>query len=193
MTDDLARRLAPALTPWFLTRDGSRDLGRGSAFPSTDVPGGVTVGDRFFRTDLFLPCVYTSAGWLTTFDFPLAFGAGGNTYATNYSATTASVRWASTRNDHQLYLTYATMTISTGATNNGSNYITYNFVDSTGATVWSVSTAADGTNATLTKAAASFTQPNAATSFIRLDIAVTGAPSAQFLYTPVLYARMIIT
>lgn len=193
MTDELAQRLAPALAPWFITRAGSRDLGRGTAFPSTDVPGGLQSDDRFFRTDLGWSCEYDGTRWLTTWEFPLAFGAGGNTYATNYSATTTSIRWASVRNDYKLWLTYAVMTISTGATNNGSNYAVYNFVDSNGTTVWSVSTASDGTNATVTKAASSFTQPSAVASYVRMDVAVTGAPSAQFCYTPVLYARLVAT
>lgn len=191
--DPVAPDMARALSPWFITRDGSRDLGRGTAFPSTDVPGGVQAGDRFFRSDLGWACYHDGTRWLTAWEFPLAFAAGGNTYATNYSATTASIRWASTRNDYKLWLTYAVMTISTGATNNGSNYATYNFVDSNAATVWSVSTAADSTNATVAKAASSFTQPSAVATFVRLDIAITGAPSAQFCYTPVMYARLVVT
>lgn len=188
MSDLTTLRRLDALERLDRDRRANEPASSGAAFPSSP-----SAGLRWFRSDLGWECYYDGTRWLTAWEFPLAFAAGGNTYATNYSATTASVRYASTRNDFKLWLTYAVMTISTGATNSGASYITYNFVDSNAATVWSVSTAADSTNATVTKAASSFTQPSAVATFVRLDIAVTGAPSAQFCYTPVMYARLVVT
>lgn len=117
MTDDLARRLAPALAPWFHTRDGSRDLGRGTAFPSTDVPGGVQAGDRFFRTDLIMACVYTGSLWLTL-----------NEWTTNLSQTTtsanASYLISPIRTDYAIYVTVCAVGALVAATNNATNYWT---------------------------------------------------------------------
>lgn len=67
--NDLARRLIAPLKPYFLSFDGTRDLGRGTAFPlSADLPGGLQTSDRFFRTDLGWLCYYDGTRWLTVHD-----------------------------------------------------------------------------------------------------------------------------
>ena len=163
--------------------------GSGSAFPA-----GVTTGATFFRTDLGLACYYDGTRWLTQNVYLLAFGIGSGAYATNYAATTASIRYASIDNSYQPYFIYGLITITTGTPNGAGNAMTYNFITSGATTIWSVTTNADGAAATVVKATASFTQPSAAITSVRLDIAInSGAPGAQFPYTPVLYYRNIIT
>lgn len=164
---------------------------RGLPF-GTSHPTGMPTGYAQYRTDLGLIEYYDGTRWLSVHDFPLAFGAGSGAYTTTYVATTASARFASTRNDYQLYLIYAVHQITTGGVNSGVAFITYNFVDSSGTTVWTVSTATDAINTTVVKATAAFTQPGGVRTNIRMDVAVTGAPSAQFVYTPVIYAKLII-
>jgi hypothetical protein len=58
------QKLREELAPYFLSFDGTRDLGRGTAFPVTgDLPDGLLAGDRFFRTDLGRLYYYDGAAW----------------------------------------------------------------------------------------------------------------------------------
>lgn len=63
----LARQLAPYLNPYFPSYAGSRQLGRGTAFPSVDIT--LAAGDRFFRTDVMFECVYDGTRWLTAHEY----------------------------------------------------------------------------------------------------------------------------
>lgn len=65
--NDLARWLIASLKPYFLSFDGTRDLGRGTAFPLTaDLPGGLQTNDRFFRTDELATYAYNGTAWVLT-------------------------------------------------------------------------------------------------------------------------------
>lgn len=63
----------------------SRDLGRGTAFPSSSaIPGGLQTGDRFFRTDFGISFAYDGAAWysLPKFTGARVFNSTGQTITT---------------------------------------------------------------------------------------------------------------
>lgn len=190
MTDDLARRLAPALAPWFLTRDGSRDLGRGTAFPSTDVPGGVQAGDRFFRTDLGWACYHDGTRWLS----PEAQASLGFASA----SANGAMLYLAQRTDYAPYVTRVALNTNTAATNNGTNFWTVQIrgVNATygGASIiHSRTTAADTAGAWVaTSGIPATTLTPADYYFFDVVVTKTLAPGAITL-TAALWYRLIVT
>jgi hypothetical protein len=189
--DAMARALRGPLSVYFPNFAGSLDLVRGTAFPTiAHDGGGLQTGSRFFRTDLGFLCYYDGAQWLTVHEYSVligysdvltfAIGAGNNQ------------RRGFPRSDYKIYLTRGQIQPTTGATNNGTNYFTYNFTDGT-TTVWTFNTSADAINTLLNKSTTTFTQPTGAGTFIRLDLAATGAPSNHSVRPAELWYRLVVT
>lgn len=109
-----------------------------------------------------------------------------------YAATTTSTRLALLRTDYTPLFTYGVAIPGIGATNSGVNYWTFNLVTSGGTTIWTFNTSADAAASNPVKTTTAFTQPGAATSFVQLNLAATGAPSGIVPRFPVLYYRLII-
>lgn len=190
----MARVLAPALSVFFHDYAGTRDLGRGTAFPTTDVLGGLQAGDRFFRTDLGFVCYFDGTRWLTVTEYACVLSTS-EAQAASFAATTVNVRNGQLRQDYTVRLTRGECTLFIGATNSGASFVTYAFKNNGAtATYWTFNTSAIGANqdVSFTINEASFTQPTGAIAYVRLDMTVTGAPSAQYPRAPVIWYRLII-
>lgn len=137
-----------------------------------------------------VPVVWSGSQWLSVVEYPVligysdvltfAVGAGNNQ------------RRGFPRSDYTLHWTRGQIQPTTGATNNGTNYFTYSFVDSNAVTIWSFTTAADGASTLLNKTTTTFTQPAGATTFVRLDLAATGAPSNHSVRPAALWYRLVV-
>lgn len=159
--------------------------GSGTAFPSSPASGAL-----FFRTDLGFACYYDGAQWLTTQEYSVligysdvltfAVGAGNNQ------------RRGFPRSDYKIYLTRGQIQPTTGATNTGAAYFTYNFTDGS-TTFWTFNTSGDAGNTLLNKSTTSFTQPGITISQIRLDLVATGAPSNHSVRPAELWYRLVVT
>lgn len=163
----------------------ARGGGAGAAFPAS-----VAAGFRFFRTDLGLLCYYDGTRWLSAAEYPVLVGY--SDVLTFAVGAGANQRRGFPRSDYVLFWTRGQIQPTTGATNNGSNFLTYSFVDSNGGTIWSFTTAADAANTLLNKVTTTFTQPAGATTFVRLDLAATGAPSNHSVRPAALWYRLIV-
>lgn len=184
-------RLIARLRNHFLSFDGTRDLGRGTAFPlSADLPGGLQSGDRFFRTDLGFACFYDGTRWLTVHEYcaPLVPGVGSPAF---YTTANTGDRRALLHSAYAPFFTRGSVELLTGPTNNGANYFTFAF-SAGGTTIWSFTTAADAANAVVTKTTTTFTQPASATK-VQLVLTVTGAPGATYPNEPVVFYRLVIS
>lgn len=192
--NDLARRLIAPLKPYFLSFDGTRDLGRGTAFPlSADLPGGLQTSDRFFRTDLGWLCYYDGTRWLTVHTY-LCTLTHPNNNTVSFSAGQAAIRLGMVYPDYAPYYVRANTIIQIGATNNGTNYSVYQVKDSYGTTIWQYDTSTDAANTFPYKNSTGFTQPAAiGTRYLQLDITTVGLPAAQAPYQVALWYRLIIT
>lgn len=185
MSDDLAdQRLAQRLVSPLLGRGFIKDQ-IGTAFPANPA-----AGVRFFRSDLGFLCYHDGTRWLTIHEYSVIIG-----YSDVLTFTIGAgnnQRRGFPRSDYQIYLTRGQIQPTTGATNTGANYFTYTFTDGT-TTLWSFTTAADAGNTLLNKNTTSFTQPAGVATFIRLDLAATGAPSNHSVRPAELWYRLIVT
>jgi len=134
------QKLLTALKAHFPTFGVERDLGRGTAFPSTDIT--LAADDRFFRTDLGFLCYYDGTRWLTAHEYVFALPFA------DYSASDSFANWVRFRTDYNLYATRVTMTTRVSTTNNGTNFWTIaiegqNQAFSGGTTIYQPTTAAD--------------------------------------------------
>lgn len=176
---DQIQHLRQALAPYFLSYDGTRDLGRGTAFPaSADLPGGLQTSDRFYRTDFAWMCYYDGARWLTLHEYAQPL--------TNYSrttipftGTTGVLQLSPVRTDGaQLIVTRVAAYLDVLTTNNGSNYWSLAFKTNAGTTINAFDTSANAAGAAILKEAAvnvNYTDP----AFITLEVTgKTGAPGS---------------
>ena len=193
--DSLARDVWPSLSVYLYDRDSTRIIGRGSSFPaSTDIPGGLLTEDLFYRTDLHWWCYYDLANtrWLTCHEETCILGVS-DSLVGSYSAVSNNIRFGLLRSDYQPVLTRAEALIFTGATNNGTNYLTYTIADSNATVNWTFNTSGGGASANVPFNTPTFTQPTAVRTYLNLNItAVTGAPTAQSPRTPLVKYRLVI-
>lgn len=104
------------IAAYFPSFEAMRWLGRGAAFPTAGDGVVLQAGDRFFRSDLLLECVYDGANWLTTFENVIPVVA-----QTQFaSATTTNAVLVSTTDTYRI--TKITMSAMVATTNNASNY-----------------------------------------------------------------------
>lgn len=187
MSDDIIRRLRAddARLRQTETKESPLDSS-GAAFPASPASGRL-----FFRTDLGFLCYYDGTRWLTVHEYSTMLGWG-DSAAVSFAAAANVVRFASMRSDYTPWWTRAHFSYATGAVNDGANKLGYTFLDSNATTLWTFDTGGDAINSTINKAATPPTQSGAAISFLYLNIAIAGAPSAQFPRTPVFYYRLII-
>src|SRR5687767_8419346 len=123
---DSIQKLRRDLAPYFPSFEGTRDLGRGTAYPATGaVPGGLQDGDRFFRTDMLFGAVYQAVGprWLTRHEYSADFTpnplAGAPTTAAPNDLLIAPMR-----TDYSIYITKVKAIVRVATTNDASNYYT---------------------------------------------------------------------
>ena len=158
----------------------------------TVFPTGIPTGFRFWRTDLGFECYYDGSQWLTVQEYICDMSFETDT-ALNYAVTTTFVRLGLIHSDYKVYLTRGEMLIFISGTNNGTNYMIYTIKDSSATTVWTFDTSADGTGVNLSKTTNSFTQPGAARTYLELDMARFGVPTAQTPRFPVIFYRLVVT
>jgi hypothetical protein len=185
---DLIQQLRQSLAPYFLSYDGTRLLGRGTAFPATgDIPGGLQANDRFFRTDLGWLCYYDGARWLTVHEYAQPL--------TDYRRATIPFTGASgvlqigpVRTDGtNLAITRVAAYLDVLTTNNGANFWTLAFKTSAGTTIQGFSTAADGPGAAILKEFA-INVPYADPTYVTLEVTLrTGAPGSLVAHGVVWY------
>jgi hypothetical protein len=184
-----AQQLAPHLNAWFPSFAGTRDLGRGTAFPSTDIT--IAAGDRFFRTDLDFACTYDGTRWLTMHEYECNLNWFGLN-ALPYAGTGATLVLAPVRADYQLRVSRAALYAFTNGTNNGSNYWTFDLKDSAGNIFWSPNTSAVAAGQYTTGAAinANAASPNIA--YFNMTATKTGAPTSVGALHCTVYYRLVI-
>lgn len=197
---NLAQNLVQPLSTWFARMDYARDLGRGTTFPLTaDLPGGLQVDDRFFRTDLDFLCVYDGTRWLTAHEYALTLGlADTNSMAASYAATTAGARYGQVGRDFAPYFTRIDVNLFLGAgTSNTLNYWNVGFVMSNGNSLWAFDTKTDtaGANTIHSGVIANFTNnPPGVITSLQMDVVIgAGAPPALFPRAPVVAYRKVVT
>jgi hypothetical protein len=186
-----AQQLAPHLNAWFPSFAGTRLLGRGTAFPSTDIT--IAAGDRFFRTDLGFECYYDGARWLTVQVVPMVLLPNRTTVAANTIWDTR------VRTDMALYVEYYAISTNVAATNNGTNFWTItcqgvNLGLTAATTVYQPNTSAD-TAATETDhsgAVAAGSVAPANNAFLRVSANKTLTPGNLTLAVTA-YTRLIVT
>lgn len=197
--NQLAHDLVPDLRSYFLSFDGTRDLGRGSAFPATDVPGGLQAGDRFWRTDLGWACYYDGARWLTTHEYVAPLNdyvfsvAAGAAYA---GGVPQSIGRALTRTDYTLYITrfvlYATASVLQTAINNWRISFQSNFGGTTNAQ-YNTNGQAAGALVLTEIPVGSITQNGAGSSETRVLVDVKNGAPGTLIVEAAMYYRLIIT
>lgn len=189
-------RLRRDLAPYFHERDTTRDLGRGTAFPSSDIPGGLQADDRFFRTDLYLDCVYDGARWLTRDVYP----SGGMLQSTITTSGTQALLRAN-RTDYAPYIVRLVVVARINTTNDGSNNWTMAARGlsanlGTAIVIHSATTAAytAGTFTALEVASAGLSGTATPSQYQWYDLALTknGAPGSIDV-AATLYYRLIVT
>lgn len=92
-------------------------LYRKGAQQGTAFPGSPASGDRFFRTDLLLDCVYDGTRWLSAEEYAVHFNVGSG-------ITTNQTFYAAIDDALNIYLTRFVFTHYVATTNNNSNYWT---------------------------------------------------------------------
>jgi hypothetical protein len=190
---DNIQQLRRDLAPYFPSFEGTRDLGRGTAFPLTaDVPGGLQTADRFFRSDLLLACVYDGARWLTQADY-------GVTVCELINFGTASPQSSTLRifrADYAPAVSHVALHTRVSATNDALNYWTVSLQTLNAAlaaadTIYSFTTPADGTSYVRRDAGPTLSLPTNRHA-VRVLISKTGAPGAIEVAAEMNY-RLIIT
>jgi len=183
----IARELAPALSTYLHDYEGSRDLGRGTAFPTAGLGGGaIQAGDRFFRTDLGFACYYDGTRWLTTDILTaqfanLTYSATADDFATLFPIAA----------DYAPFLVRWDAWVSVGGTNNGSNYWTILLRDTASNTAASFNTSGQTASTQLLYVLVSFTQPTVRQYLNVRTEKTAGAPSNVSMFSSVRY-RLII-
>jgi hypothetical protein len=190
---NLIQHLRRDLAPYFLSYDGTRDLGRGTAFPaSADLPGGLQTYDRFFRTDLLFQCVYDGTRWLTLHEYvqPIVYQSD-LTVDTDTALTTVALSAAL-----GIYVTRVSVITRVSTTNNGTNFWTItvqgiNTAVSASDTIYSFNTSADAVNVYVAREGATL---NVLTddSWLRINAARTLTPGTLRIAVTAYY-RLIVT
>ena len=153
----------------------TRDLGRGTAFPTASDGITLAAGDRFFRTDLLLDCVYDGTRWLTrdTFEVHFALFQAISTTQEDYARL-----WTLPGDLYPAYITRFDVLVNTGATNNGSNYWTIRLRAAGTTTLGSVTTAALAASTNDQRLGlTSFTQPTGNQPYVNLRFEKTASPT----------------
>jgi hypothetical protein len=186
---DLARKMAPDLAAWFPRWDITRDLGRGTANPTSGPGGALAAGDRFFRSDLGFAIYYDGAHWLTReYESDLTPYLAGAT--ARLTVTTGTVLIQPIRTDFSLDVTRIKLYCDVATTNNGTNYWTINIGTDTTA-IWAPTTAADAAGAGINKETAPSTIYTG--NFFKVGVTKTaGAPGGITLNVSIWY-RLVIT
>lgn len=190
--DNLARTLAPSLSYWLIDRETFRHWGNGSVFPTgTDIPSGLRVGDRYFRTDLLLECVYDGTRWITAHNWTVPI------LIPNRSPISVNTTWVTRiRNDFDLYVERVDCSTVVQTTNNGSNFWTMVFqgINPTitgSANVWVPTTASDTVGVETDHSGISNQVPSVVPAYVGLNLQKTGAPG-NIIVTATFTVRMII-
>jgi hypothetical protein len=190
---DSTQKLREQLAPYFLSFDGTRQIGRGTAFPaSADLPGGLQDGDRFYRSDLGWPCYYDLANtrWLTAFEMSADFTPNPLAAAPTTAAPN-DLLLAPMRQDYNILITRMAAVAFVSTTNNGSNYYELQLRTSSGLAITTWNTSAGAANTFLTQTAA-VGGAYAVPYFIYRTNAKTGAPGSVFI-SGTFWHRMIVT
>lgn len=191
---DEARRLYRLLTPYFPTRAGSLELGRGTAFPTIGHDGAaVQAGARFFRTDLGWASYYDGTRWLTAHEYMIPVQA----LTTFTGPGTLAGTITALRTDYAPYFTRVEMTTVVAATNNGSNYWTCELIGvdlpfTSVSVISNPSTIADTVGVRVNHAAAAGAPTPSNRQFIRGRFTTTGSPG-QLEITISAFYRLIVT
>lgn len=181
--DELARalkQLDKRVTP-ALSAEVPR-MGTGTAFPT-----GVTVGYRFFRTDLGFECYYDGTRWLTVQVLEARWTN------TTYSATAddfATLNCVAA--DYQMYPVRWDAYVTVGATNTGAVFWTIRLRDTATNSLASFNTSGQTPSTELLYVVAipTFTLPTIR-QYINLRTEKTGAPTNMSMYGVLRY-RLII-
>lgn len=187
--------LVTRLSAYFVSFARSRDVGRGTAFPTTgEVTGGLQANDRFYRTDLDWLCYYDGTRWLTLFEFQAAMGDATLTTSDTF------VVIAPLRTDYAPYVTRVAVAvrIPSGASD-GSNYWTWTMrgVNATYTAASSIhqditAAAVSGAPFVLGDGAPNVTATPANRAQFDFYAAKTGAPG-NLVAAAALYYRLIVT
>lgn len=161
----------------------------GTSFPVTP-----TSGDRFYRTDLKMPCVYDGSRWLSVQRFAeqgLPDAAG----ATSTSGAAVG-RWSVWSNDYDVWIEEFRTTTFVNTTNNGSNYWTVSFDKFDGAGATSISTGYNTSAHSAGVAVSTKTTVGAllgtAHDWIRCKVVSTGTPGSIFVTSKIVYRLVIV-
>jgi hypothetical protein len=190
---DLIQQLRQDLAPYFLSYDGTRDLGRGTSFPaSADLPGGLQTYDRFFRTDLLFECAYDGTRWLTLHEYvqPIKEQAD---YTVNTDTELTTVALSSA---FGIYVTRVSVITRVSTTNTGANYwsiIAQGINTAVGASsaIYSFNTSADSVNVYVAREGVDTNIPTN-DSWLRLNVAKTGTPGTLRIAATAYYRLIIL-
>ena len=161
--------------------------GAGASFPSSPA-----TSILFFRTDLGFVCYYDGSRWLTVHEYvmPLVYQAtiSGNTDSANIPIPAATT--------YGLYITRATIVSNVAATNDGTNFWSFqvqglNTANSVADAVYTVNTSADSAATYVVHEGISTVVPTNKTWF-RTNATKTLAPG-NLTYAVALNYRLIIT
>jgi len=198
--EQLIQYLREQLASYFHAFDGTRNLGRGTAFPaSADVPGGLQADDRFTRTDLDIECFYDGSQWLTMneyfapitdYVFTVAAGAAYGGGVPQAFARTL------TRSDYKLYITrviyFVTCSVPQTGVNNWRIALQSNFAGTTNL-LYNTNGQSAGALTVVETAAASITQNPGTSSETRVLVDVKNGAPGTIVVEAAMYYRLVVT
>lgn len=168
----------------------TRDLGRGSAFPTLAEGITLVAGDRFFRSDSMIDTAYDGTRWLTRDVFEVRFPlVSGNTATGNNFTNLQSIPY--------LFIPYIIqfdVYVNTTATNSGTNFWYFDLMANGATQINRVSTATLAASTTNQRCVATNPITNTLTTYLYLNLAPgkIGSPSAIDYYAVARY-RYVIT